>query len=689
MEDASLVEVSAEPLPEWLDSIGEEARFAQYDFADESFSAHVQPDASCVLPERQPEGKRLSSKELNDLRTLTAEASFGNVSSSSLELPWETPQMKLIFNDSAHLELPKLDPLHDDDLALVFVQPKGTPCVEVGQGRIFDRAFTGRFKSRDLGGDEQLEYIFEKWLLVVLQSPEHSQIGRVIGSSPKATQLEAVRDVLGGKSMSTLRKRLRQTVQLVSWSTSEETLDEVFPITAGIVRRYLKYLTNAGKGHSVLQGAMENFRFLHHVVGIDMDQDALNSVWAKGLIRNSLQCRKKRKQSRALLVSELQFFENFLKDDRNTPQDRYVAGCCLFAVYSRARVGDLANVEDVSIDMFQRHDGSWYGYIEIQSNSHKMRATSDALGLNLLLIAPVQGVTDSFWGREFLKVAEAVGLPLHARIPCSRPLLPVPDGSGAWTNRPSDSSEVGKWLTMCLTGSGFDTSGLSAHGMKATTLSFLSKWGANPDDRTILGHHSLKHRSSLECYSREIQAGPLRVLESCLKDIRAGAFKPDLSRSGYFSGEAPSEPGPQLRPTEVNEDLLKEDFSSDGNAIAAEGSEEADDSSSSSSSSSDVDDVETLEQCAKLSEASEEKVWKEGCQIYQNTKTKKLHLKPEGPDDTPFVCGRKMCSDHQPFCGKILMEGLKCMQCEKGRPVRTTEGLAEAMDRALKRCRIG
>lgn len=71
---------------------------------------------------------------------------------------------------------------------------------------------------------------------------------------------------------------------------------------------------------------------------------------------------------------------------------------------------------------------------------------------------------------------------------------------------------------------------LTSHGMKATTLSFLSKWGAHPDDREILGHHSLKNRTSLECYSRDIQAGPLRVLESCLKEVRIGAFRPDVAR---------------------------------------------------------------------------------------------------------------------------------------------------------------
>ena len=600
---------------------------------------------------------------------------------------------KLIFSDDETCQLPKLDPLHDDNIAVAFVQPGGTRQVEVARGRIFDRAFTGRFKSRDLGGDEQWEYIFEKWLLVVLQSPEHSQIGRVVVDLPKELQLEAVRDVFGGKSMSTLRKRIRQTVNLVEWSLQEDMPCEVFPITGNIVRRYLKYLASEGKGHSVIQGAMENFRFLHHVVGFDMEQEALNSVWARGLIRISLQCRKKRKQSRTLLVSELQFLESFLKDPGNTPQDRYVAGCCLFAVYSRARVGDLACIEEASVDMFQRVDGSWYGYIELQSSSHKMRASSNALGLNLLLVAPVQGVTSNYWGKVFLDVAEKVGLPLGSKTMCSRPLLPVPDGSGAWTSRPSDSSEVGKWLTMCLSEAGFDVSGLSAHGMKATTLSFLAKWGASPDDRTILGHHSLKQRGSLECYSREIQAAPLRVLEACLKDVRAETFKPDLSRSGYFSEEAiqaaPVGTQSEAGPVKADEASAGEVSNADSLAVVEVDPEVSDGGSSTSSTSSDPNDVETLECRPKSREGQSPLIWKEGCKIFQNTTTKKLHLKPEGPEETPFICGRKMCSGHRPFSGRILMEGWKCIQCDRSKPIRTTEGLTEALDRALKRCRAG
>ena len=71
--------MSGEPLPAWLDAIGDEASAALESDANETCAAHFQPDllhASCSSPGEQPEGKVLSSKELSDLKTLTVKAFF-------------------------------------------------------------------------------------------------------------------------------------------------------------------------------------------------------------------------------------------------------------------------------------------------------------------------------------------------------------------------------------------------------------------------------------------------------------------------------------------------------------------------------------------------------------------------------------------------------------------------------------
>ena len=176
----------------------------------------------------------------------------------------------------------------------------------------------------------------------------------------------------------------------------------------------------------------------------------------------------------------------------------------------------------------------------MESSSRKMRAVGNALGLNLTLVAPAQGVTGKVWGETFLRVSQEAGPDLRARS-LPGPLLPVPQSSGEWMGVGVTSSEAGRWLKQILAqmaSGGYSNStaldDLTGHGMKSTTLSWLSKWGASPDDRLILGHHSLKGRSSLECYSRDIQASPLRALEQCMLHIRKEIFRPDLGRSGYI-----------------------------------------------------------------------------------------------------------------------------------------------------------
>ena len=45
------------------------------------------------------------------------------------------------------------------------------------------------------------------------------------------------------------------------------------------------------------------------------------------------------------------------------------------------------------------------GYIEARSLSHKMRISSSGLGLNLPLVAPIDGVGNRQWGIDFWEVS--------------------------------------------------------------------------------------------------------------------------------------------------------------------------------------------------------------------------------------------------------------------------------------------
>ena len=650
---------------------------------DEVPDTEVSHDRPQPLSVKRPR-EELSSEQRSALRRISFDATLSSASTGGLELPWESSQMRLIFGPPDLQVFPTMNVLAEDVLAENFIVTDGrAPSREVAKPKLHEKTNRFRFRTRDLHEDEKTTLVLEKWRLIILHAPEASQVGRMITTVARPEQLRIIAEALGGKSMATLKKRLSQVTRIFVWSESMPRPIHIFPITVDVVHGYFKFLKDQNCGHSVLQGALECIRFLEHVIGVEVHKHAASSVWVKGMLRFALANRKQRKQSRPLTVAELNYLERFLADEGNSLQDRYAIGCCLFAIYSRARVGDLAALASTTADIFQTQDGRWHGHLEAQSNSHKMRATSSALGLNLALIAPVQGVSNRPWGIDFIEVAKATGLQFGDALSSARPLLPVPDPAGQWTNLAVASAEMGRWLKICLAGSeNHDPTHLTSHGMKATTLSSLAKWGGDPVDRQILGHHSLKDRKSLKCYSRDIQAGPLRSLEKCLHDIRHGTFRPDRTRSGHFPPSSSTIPAPESARSDRSE---AKSLDSVATASENEDRSESESSTSSSSSSSSGAKIDVLERAAGRANVEEQPDWKAGHRIFQHKRTRKLHLIRFGHDRTSFVCGRNLTEEHSEFRGRILMVSWKCIQCERGRPARE---LAEAaMARAIQKCK--
>ena len=164
-----------------------------------------------------------------------------------------------------------------------------------------------------------------------------------------------------------------------------------------MVHSYIKSVIDNGAGYSSVNGFMECIRFMHHVLGFEAPQGLLQDPWIAGELRKLKQERPLRKQSRTLTVRELVHLEGLLSDGSRSIVDRYAAGCFLFGTYSRSRVGDLACIEQYIIHV-HRTDQGHVGYIELHTSSHKTRASSNALGLNLALVAPVWGLGPLEWG---------------------------------------------------------------------------------------------------------------------------------------------------------------------------------------------------------------------------------------------------------------------------------------------------
>ena len=220
----------------------------------------------------------------------------------------------------------------------------------------------------------------------------------------------------------------------------------------------------------------------------------------------------------------------------------------------------------------------------------------------------------------------------------------------------------------------------------------------------------------MESYSRDIQAAPLRVLENMSLAIKRGQFHPDMTRSGmmgeqlhqqscnglsgfgqigsdvHIVGEKPMvrlQPGPYQHASEaecvgsiVGDECVK---SSDAETpdMQAEPTDypyPGDSESESSSGESEITDDEVL-RTLQIANDVPEFVWKEGCSVFQNMKTKTLHLLPAGVPKT-FLCGRELNADCEIFRSRVFSNEWKCKQCDKGRPIRSIDGMCFAFDRA-------
>ena len=78
---------------------------------------------------------------------------------------------------------------------------------------------------------------------------------------------------------------------------------------------------------------------------------------------------------------------------------------------------------------------------------------------------------------------------------------------------------------------------IGSHSLKVTTLSWLAKRGVDRNVRRTLGYHIKQDEVTMEAYSRDSLAGPLRTLVTTIAEIRAGKFKPDVTRSGQLQAE--------------------------------------------------------------------------------------------------------------------------------------------------------
>ncbi|CAE7519209.1 unnamed protein product [Symbiodinium sp. CCMP2592] len=521
--------------------------------------------------------------------------------------------------------------------------------------------------------DEDIfELHVQRFELILAHSYEASILGRSFRGATLEERHTKVRLALGGKAPRTLQKRYGQSAKLVSWAELESV--KAFPIDGQIAEEFLRHLVSSSGRHSVLTGAVECFAFLHHVLGVDMELNACSNPIVQGILRKARLERPAKKQARALLASEVLALEALLADECRPLIDRFCAGAFLFALYGRARLGDLRVLDCFITDLLE-DSASGCGYLEVLSLSHKCRSTSNSQGMRMHILVPAKGIGPRCWGKDFISVARELGRDLTS-IASGEPLLYMPDAHGNFSNVPADTDRFAAWVQDLLsTVPAYSGDKISGHSAKATPLSWMGKAGTDFDTQTLLGHHVLVGRSSALTYARDTQAAPVRKFEALIGDVRRGVFLPDSTRSGHMSSAFPTsdEGGPEpvfafppSPPPQLDDSLTP--FPMPG----------------------------FLDQAGQDPEGEADADWLgerdwylNECLMYRHKTTRTVHLLPAGASSGRFVCGREWNQAiFKPVCGSVSIASLECKQCYRGRSLRDLGALNHALEVATKKARV-
>ena len=246
------------------------------------------------------------------------------------------------------------------------------------KGCFFDKFVVAEFACKPaLSLEERMCMVCERFELILSHAFDASSLGRTIKHLDRGERIGFVQEALGGKAYATLKARASTAARLIAWA--QEPDRSAFPIDSTILTAFTEHVVRSGGKYSAMSAVLETVRFLHFVLGVDCDLQALKHPLVQGRLRKCRLERKPRRQARPFSVEEVAALERFVKDCSKSAIDRYAAGYMLFAVMGRARLGDLKSVKSFICD---------FDPMAVVSLSHKTRSFGNALGLELPIVAP-------------------------------------------------------------------------------------------------------------------------------------------------------------------------------------------------------------------------------------------------------------------------------------------------------------
>lgn len=606
----------------------------------------------------------LDPSDMNNLRSMIEDSCLKTQPAFKFVMPWDRPGFAGIFARKKADLIPKpVMQLLEPTVSSASDQPSVMlPSASVKRGCYGDAINFNLDLSQAEVEEKANRQALEKWYVVFATGPEAWPRGFDLHEAVRDKKLEDMKLVFGNRSINTILRRGQSMIQFVTWYKSKFFNLCPFPLTPEAVEEYVQSLHEANRAASVFHGFVEALSFCEHVLGIQVSFEGQPLITHK--VQRILEIkdfeRKEKTQARLLTVSEVEFLEVSMVNEKLELVDRVACGCILFCLYSRSRWSDLKRVYGFVQDVVEK-DGRISGYIECRTRSHKTARLVSRSGAAMPLVAPVWGVTSPPWGLALARLLKASDRPFETID--QQPMLMAPKPDGTWSNRAVTTTEAGKWLRKLLAQMNPDAEHATAHSLKSTPLSWCAKWGLDPEVRLILGHHKTG-KSSAECYGRDNLAKPLRDFDLVLQQIRTKAFVPDSTRSGMIQQPEQEDPLEAFRASPEAIEAIQDESSSD---------DTSDDTDSSDSDQADAADAVVAPRS-----------WDPDTVMFRNKKSKIVHVVAVGGAPT-FSCGIKITEDFEKISESQFLDLRKCRRCAHARPLKTAGQVAAALDKLSKR----
>ena len=610
-----------------------------------------------------------------------ADTMFGLNKSKMARMPWERGPLAKIFDGTAASvkpvpSMPHSWSLHSIEYKLHVAgnEPESAPLASGVAAACVGPRFVKCFVARDDKTHDQImerkhEVAVLKWLTIVSLRLLASKVGgQIINAGSAEAQKRAapgiVSATLGIKSPETAIKHANAMLGYISFMAKFHRCHP-FPFSEERVWSYLVTLVEVGSAATTADTFVRALRFSHYVFGFYGALDAFSSRRVVGLAEKQFIKKRLLKQATPLTVEQVKKLHAVLEDPQSHIGDAVCASYLIIALYSRARHSDLRSVDKVLEDFDMTG-----GFLEILTNKHKTGRNADKRTRLLPILAPARSIVGHVWALGALQARESAGLPRSGSI--LGPLLPAvkfsadgevfsEDAFISWCKRPSLSQEVTNILRRFLEVD--ERSGISSHSLKATLLSWASKFGLDPETRSALGRHSSTTHGSEAVYARDLAVAPVRKLQEVIDAVANGSFAPDASRSNYFPS---ADKQVRMAPSGCSSEVVKiEDEPASPQAVSHEivddsdsGSSESDSPSDGDSSSHEDEDLKRLE--AELPENIAVR------KFFRHKSSRVLHEAGVGlSDGTSFLskCGRKMSGNYEPFRPDVTAWSHRCQVC--------------------------